>query len=762
MNIKRTFIFSIIVAGATTIAAQIISFRNLFVVAGGSELSIGIIFASWLLWSAFASIVFGRISDIVKDRTLLFSICQFALFFVLPLTFVFIRCSRTLLNIAPGEIIGYVPTFIISAMTLFLPCMIMGIMFPLACKMYQAVSNNSSESITRVYVFEAIGAILGGGLIGSILVAILAPLTLIFGLAVLNICGSMLMLKHSKSEKTKRFFLALTGLSLACGLIFCILGGQAKLEQFSRSHLWKNHHVVASTNSVYGNITLTKDDNTLSFYENGLLLYTIPDRLSSEMAVHFAMLENLHPNNVLLIGGGAGGLLKEILKYNPESIDYVELDPTIVTLAKQALPAEDSVDLDHPAVHIINADGRYYVKHTSQKYDVVIINLGDPYTEQLSRFYTVEFFEELSKTLNPGAVVSFAVTSSANFVSKELKDYLSSLYHTTITVFPDVKIIPGETAYFIASNVPNTLTLNVEVLLERLSSRSIKTEYVRDYYLFDLLSADRIHYIKDRIQTPPYASVNRDFKPITYYLATVFWGTQFESGIFSNILTILTPATLYGSTIVFCLLILVFCMFTRHNRRYRVFLAVMTTGMAEMSFQLAIILAFQVIYGYLFYKIGLIITSFMIGLAIGGFSSGKIIPRLQKPFKFFITLQCLIVLYPLLVRPFFLSLASSQSKSMSGVGANLACTLLPIIAGLIGGLQFPLANKIYLDEVSDGGTHTGKISGASYGFDLLGACLGALFAATIFIPILGFFPTCMIISFINLTVLVGLLLKTKT
>ncbi|MBI5144444.1 MAG: hypothetical protein HZA30_05200 [Candidatus Omnitrophica bacterium] len=80
---------------------------------------------------------------------------------------------------------------------------------------------------------------------------------------------------------------------------------------------------------------------------------------------------------------------------------------------------------------------------------------------------------------------------------------------------------------------------------------------------------------------------------------------------------------------------------------------------------------------------------------------------------------------------------------------------LPIIAGTIGGFQFPLANEIYLDKNNE----IGRVSGLSYGIDLLGSCIGALLVGAFLIPVLGIPKTCLMVSIMNFMVLVVLILS---
>jgi predicted membrane-bound spermidine synthase len=184
-----------------------------------------------------------------------------------------------------------------------------------------------------------------------------------------------------------------------------------------------------------------------------------------------------------------------------------------------------------------------------------------------------------------------------------------------------------------------------------------------------------------------------------------------------------------------------------------VIIAVMATGFSVMVFQILILLSFQIIYGYMFYKLGIILTAFMIGLAAGGWWVTKIMPGLKNDAAAFMWSQCAICIYPLSLPIFFGRLAGSASSGMSWLGSNILFLVLPVLAGFIGGFQLPLANKIYLGKERE----VGSAAGLSYGSDLLGSCLGALLTGALLIPIIGIPKTCLLIAVMNSAVLILLI-----
>ena len=756
MNFKKTVIFSVMLTGATAMASQIVFLREFLVSFYGNEISVGIILVAWLMWGAIGSWFLGRFSDRIKSKIRVFVLCQITLACLLPATLIAIRSSKILSASSPGEIIGYWQMFMSAGVILSLFCGILGFMFSLSCRVYRDAATSAVKGLARVYVAEALGALSGGLIVSFLLIRVMPPLGILFSFSFLNIFAAIMMQRFSPDFlKRKCFYRALIGfLVIYCAVVF--FGGARELRQFSLARLWEGFNVLESKNSIYGNITVTERAGQKSFFENGLHLYTVPDHLSSEVAVHFALLENENPSKILLIGGGAGGLLSEILKHPVNAVDYVELDPTIIDEARTYLGPETGSILDEARVTIINEDGRFFVKRTKKEYDCVIISLGDPCTIQLNRFYTKDFFDELARILKDKGVVSFALTSSENYIGNELEEYLNSIYVSLSSSFPDVLLIPGDTMYFLASNRRGTLTHDIDVLMSRLKAREINARYVREYYLFDKLSKGRLEYALETVSRKSTGCINRDFRPISYYYAARFWGTRFESPFFRGFTNFVNVSTIWTAVTVLCGAILLFGFLDRKRKGKRtVLLALMTTGFAEIIFQIAVILSFQVIYGYVFYKMGIILTFFMAGLAFGAWIVSKYMDRMGDYLKTFSWTQTGVCVYPLILPPIFLWLSRSESNVVLWIGANVIFSALPVIAGIIGGIQFPLAYGIYLKNENE----IGRAAGMSYGLDLLGACFGAFFAAAFLIPTLGIFGTCFLVAVINAAVLAGLLIS---
>ena len=168
--------------------------------------------------------------------------------------------------------------------------------------------------------------------------------------------------------------------------------------------------------TAYHNIAVVKKNGQVSVFTNGLWSFSEPDRFSAEQGAHLALLQHPNPKTILLLGGGIAGLLEEVLKQpGIRHIDYVEPDPDLIDLLTPHLLPATVRSLRHPRVRLVHQDPRIFMSRSRTRYDVVLMNSGDPITAQMNRFYTQEFYANVKQRLSPGGIFSFAV--SAAFLS---------------------------------------------------------------------------------------------------------------------------------------------------------------------------------------------------------------------------------------------------------------------------------------------------------------------------------------------------------
>ena len=228
-------------------------------------------------------------------------------------------------------------------------------------------------------------------------------------------------------------------------------------------------NIAAYIESPFGRIVVSKEGPQYTFWESGLPLYSDANIIEAEEKVHYPLSQLNGVKNLLLVSGGLGETLTEIAKYRPAHVDYVELDPALTRTAQELRIIKTA-----PFVNIINTDARRYMSSTGSSYDAIILDLPEPDTFQINRFFTDEFFALTKGVLNPNGILSLSMTYSPNYLSDLRKKKLSTLYHTAGRHFKHILVLPGEQACFLLSDGP--LSAHIP---ERLQSKEISTRLYR-------------------------------------------------------------------------------------------------------------------------------------------------------------------------------------------------------------------------------------------------------------------------------------------
>ncbi len=747
--------------GFSSVLSQVVLMRELVSVFYGNELVYAVILAAWLFWVAMGNFCASSFIQNVRCPKNIIAILFFLFIIFLPATVISSRLVNNFMHIQTGEIMGIIPMTALSFLLLAPLTMVIGGLFTLICRYKE--EGREQEAVVMgagsVYLWEAIGGGIGGLIFSAFLIKLFSAFSIVFFLCALVFLVLILLFVKRKA----RTFIILGELII---VFLCYASGFLRwADEWSRDKRWEGLEVVSSAESIYGNITITKLKDTYQLYENGLLSFATKDDLSSEEGVHYAMLAHAHPRprHVLLIGSGLDGSIKEILKYPDIKVTYIELDGKVIDLAQKYMPSDVVAPLNDPRVETIITDARQFIKRRDAPlFDVVIVNLGDPITALINRYYTLEYFKETFRVLKPQGIMALSVSSSENYLNKETKEFLRSINSTLKQVFPDVRSIPGDTHIFLASRDPEGLNINIDIFIRSLERWGVETRYVREYYFSYRMSPDRMDYINDVLQTP--GRINTDAKPVAYLFDIVLWSTHFNQG-FKDVFHKISWLR-FKHLLVVPLVVLVGGWLLRKRRPFSpITLSIMTTGFSEVIFQIVIILSFQALYGYAYYKIGFIMASFMSGLALGTLFARKLIrsilplPSIEKKkklVKIYKWTQWSICLYPLLLPVFFVYFQHVGSEIFSSAFFASVFASLPIIAGFIGGLQYPLAvcirGEAFEADINKGGSAS-KNAGFLYAMDVSGATIGALVTGAVLVPLLGINAVVYFCAAINFAVL---------
>lgn len=138
---------------------------------------------------------------------------------------------------------------------------------------------------------------------------------------------------------------------------------------------------------------------------DGVVQTTVKDEFAyHEMIAHVPLMAHPNPRRVLIIGGGDGGTVREVIKHpTVERVDLVEIDERVIAVCREYLP-ELSAGFDDPRVNIIIADGLEYVKQVRGQYDVVIIDSSDPIGPAVGLFQEA-FYRDVHGALADGGIM---------------------------------------------------------------------------------------------------------------------------------------------------------------------------------------------------------------------------------------------------------------------------------------------------------------------------------------------------------------------
>ncbi len=745
--------------GAVTLTVQVLLLRELMIAWQGNEMSFGIVMTVWLVAGGIGSAAYGLVSSKVAPTRANLARGLMALGILAPTALFAARALRGAMGLTAGEISGFAPLVLASLLSLAPFTIVAGLLFALSTSVVHRESRGGRIAAGEVYLVEAIGAAAAGLVVSFVLLPRLSPVSIAFLVTLLASCVSLRLVLSSQSVSSRGRPVKTLAAGVVLAVASAVLAGppSTRLDDASVRAQWRDIGFVSQTNSVYGRIVTASIGSQKSIYESGVLAASAPDRLSAEETVHLPMLVHPAPSRVLLLGGGLGGAVGEILKHpDVTRVDYVELDPELIPAARRAYGEAMTDGLDDARVKVHFADARFFVKRATAPYDVIIVGAPDPTTAQLNRFYTVEFQREVSRILADDGVLGFSVQSAENYIGAELAAFLACLKATTESVFPAVAMYPGDPCHIVASRSGAAFTRDALVLSERVSERGLDVAYVRDYYLSDRLSVERVASFDSALKDMR-SRVNTDLSPAAYYLSMVLWNRQFSG---APRVLLAAPRFITERNAILLSLALIVVLAAPSLRRpgserlrsRAVMAAVFLVGATEMSLELTALLAFQSIYGYVYQKLALIVAAFMAGLALGGWLGTKAAAR-GADARSFVALQLLIAAVPIALGATLTRVAALPTEHLHTWAA-----LFPLIvvgAALLAGLQFPLAAKLMSRERRN----VGAVGGRLYGADLLGAAVGAIATTIFLLPILGTAGSMRALTIVNLAVFASLALS---
>ena len=673
----RRFWICLLALGISSVSTQLVMIREVMSSFGGNELVIGVVLGVWLLSTGVGSALGISLAKKRRPEKSLF--VGHILIAVLP--FVQVASMRALpLLWVRGEMIGLVSAIAGSTIVLIPYCLVGGAMITLAGSLLEG-----KDTTSRVYVADTIGDIGGGVLFSLVLVYWFSHWDSFVVLGLLNLCAAFMMV-------------SLRALPLVCVLGIAVLAARP-FDATSLSWRFPGQEIVLNKNTPFAQLTISMTGRQLNVFQDAIPLFSTGD-LDVETVAHLPLCQVPEGSKILLIAGGVFGTLEEIYRHHPKRVDYVELDPAILDLDRLIHNS-----LSRSIVHVHVGDGRLFVKETPSKYNAVLVDLPDPENAQLNRFYTQEFFKEVKSILEEGGVLSFTLVGSENYLEEKGLALNRSVYTALKNVFKHTLVFPGTTHYYLASDAP--LDPNIAKVLDE---RGIVTKRLVDYELPTMADPFRIDMLR-RLLNDEEVPANRDLSPSAFGHLIELWLKK--SGSPRTFLYIIVVVMLALAVVTGC--------------RDRLRFTIASSGYAGMAFELALLLLFQVIYGYVYLRMCLFITLYMIGSALGALASGRLKASENRQ-----VWACDVVL---ILSAGLACWAAQVGTQVKGAGALFVMQygvipFLLFVVAFAAGCQFSTVSRMARGIGAE-------ITGRLYVSDLAGAACGTILTGLVFLPKIG-------------------------
>lgn len=290
---------------------------------------------------------------------------------------------------------------------------LVGLEIPILTRIIEENDSNIRVNLANIFTFDYIGGLIGSLAFPLILFPKLGFISTSLLVGAINIFVSFLIITKYKKyvEKAKQIRLAIIVVFL---LIFTILLCGNKITKSIEGGLYRDD-VIYSKQTMYQKIVITKHKNDLRLFLDGNIQFSSVDEYRyHEALVHIPFLYTNSHERVLILGGGDGMAVREVLKYDDvKEIVLVDIDAEMIELCKtnEEIKKINEGSLESQKLKILNQDAYKFVEENTEKFDVIIIDLPDPNNEALNKLYTNVFYNYVKANLTANGV---AVTQSTS------------------------------------------------------------------------------------------------------------------------------------------------------------------------------------------------------------------------------------------------------------------------------------------------------------------------------------------------------------
>jgi spermidine synthase len=331
-----------------------------------------------------------------------------------------------------------------------------------------------NELVARVLSFDYLGALAVSILFPLLLAPHLGLVRTGFLFGLLNVAVALWALWLFREQLARRTGLRLAGAATTV-LLAGGLAGAGQLTTLAEGWIYADD-IVHAENTPYQRIVVTRFRDDVRLFLNQNLQFSSKDEYRyHEALVHPGLAGLAHARRALVLGGGDGFAVREILKYpNVETITLVDLDPAMTRLFSSApLLRELNADaLNSRKVSIVNADAVRWLEENADTFDFIAVDFPDPSNYSLGKLYSAPFYRLLSRHLAPHGRLVVQATSPF-YARRSFWTVVATLEDAGLRTAPYHALVPsfGEWGFILASREayapPETYTVPLRFLTAR-------------------------------------------------------------------------------------------------------------------------------------------------------------------------------------------------------------------------------------------------------------------------------------------------------
>lgn len=303
------------------------------------------------------------------------------------------------------ELIMYIEIILIATLV--------GLEIPLLTRIIESNTKELRITLSKIFSFDYIGGLIGAVAFPLFLLPRFGYFTIAFLVGSLNILVAIIIIYGYRNYIKNLHLFKLISMALFAFMFIGTFFGDNMATNIE-GKLYRDK-IILSRQTPYQKIVLTRHKDDLRLFIDGNIQFSASDEYRyHEALVHIPMGIIEKRRKVLILGGGDGLAVREILKYpEVEKITLVDLDEEMVRLCKtnSHIVKLNNNSLNSPKLEIVYEDAFKFLEKCKEIYDLIIVDLPDPNNESLNKLYTNVFYRLCGNSLSPSGAMSVQSTS---------------------------------------------------------------------------------------------------------------------------------------------------------------------------------------------------------------------------------------------------------------------------------------------------------------------------------------------------------------